>query len=602
VPSHSLNAAQFPTGTLRTPTFQLPPISEKICFFLSWILLGVGVATMALTVMLVVYSYSPVMYVDHWAFTYQLIKGKANMWDFGPAHDNIWAILWAQHNGHRIVFPKLFYLADLFVFGGRNIFLRILNYTLQVFQLFVFGYLLCRQPNISGNTRRSAFGVAAFCLFCPAQRDVFMSGWEVAYVLPFVCATAAFAFLAFARRLETIRIWPCVAIAWIFAVVGSFSLASGFLIWPVLLAEIVAFRLPKKIFLATAGLTVLFAGVNLIGYKAPTNTDFKGALRHPDRVVSFCFQIMCSAWTDFSYPAGVVLALAGLLICFGLLFRDILVGKPDHRLRVALSCTGVYMALTVFLTGVTRWNLGFAGRYEAGALAFWCVCAIGIYTFVGNRWLGRGLIAVQLVTCSIMISGAKQIQPLMQEAKTRKQYFHMAEVALVAKVNDQTALSLVSPPQWSMDSLDFLSKHHLSLYSTTPASMIGKQLMKNYSIHSDSCSGAVQTVLPVSDARWPGIAVSGWAWRDRAGAPIMEVLFTGNNGTIIGIGSSDLLIKDHKGQPAGRAANATWKGFLPLSAQSQTIRVYGIDSSKSVCSLNGGTPVDVGQALRASAR
>ena len=170
-------------------------IVGQIASILSWVLIAAGLATIVILLVIVIRSYSPVPTVDHSAFLYQLAQRKADMWDFNVSKPraNMWAILWAQHNGHRIVFPKLFYVTDLLIFGGRIIFLRVVNFLLEIVQLCVFGYLLTRLGNISKVVVRSILGVAAFCLFCPLQADIFTSGWEVAYLIPFVSATIAFA-------------------------------------------------------------------------------------------------------------------------------------------------------------------------------------------------------------------------------------------------------------------------------------------------------------------------------------------------------------------------------------------------------------------------
>src|SRR5437588_9414572 len=128
---------------------------------LSWLVLAGGIATILFTVTLIVLAYSPVASVDHWFFLYEISHRKTSFWgpDISHARASTLQILWAQHNDHRIVFPKVLYLADLALFKGRSIFLLVSVCISQLGELFLLAYLLARSEKVSGNEFRSAIGV-----------------------------------------------------------------------------------------------------------------------------------------------------------------------------------------------------------------------------------------------------------------------------------------------------------------------------------------------------------------------------------------------------------------------------------------------------------
>ena len=73
-----------------------PVVLDRLFQFLLWVALALGIGTAGFMGYLTVRSYSPVPWMDPWFFIYQL------------DHLSRWSLLWAQHNEHRIAFPKLF--------------------------------------------------------------------------------------------------------------------------------------------------------------------------------------------------------------------------------------------------------------------------------------------------------------------------------------------------------------------------------------------------------------------------------------------------------------------------------------------------------------
>lgn len=76
--------------------------------------------------------FSPIPYGDQWdgelGFYKDLIDGN-------------YAVFWAQHMEHRIVFSRVLFWLDIVLFGGRNVFTIVANYVL----LFAVALVLWRE-------------------------------------------------------------------------------------------------------------------------------------------------------------------------------------------------------------------------------------------------------------------------------------------------------------------------------------------------------------------------------------------------------------------------------------------------------------------------
>ena len=129
----------------------LKTLARACSFLIFWL----GLSTMVLTIVLVIISYSPAPYLDQW-----------RMLDLFARHNGAisLSLLWLQFNEHRQFIPNLFYLADLYIAGGRNIFLLISIFLVQVVHLCAWGYIFRKVADFTGASLRTALGITAFCL------------------------------------------------------------------------------------------------------------------------------------------------------------------------------------------------------------------------------------------------------------------------------------------------------------------------------------------------------------------------------------------------------------------------------------------------------
>ncbi len=85
------------------------PSDSRLSVFLSYAVLLAGIGAGIASAYIVITTYSPLPHWDEWALFDHLATSNASL-----------SWLWAQHNEHRILVPKLFFLLDLYFFRGKD--------------------------------------------------------------------------------------------------------------------------------------------------------------------------------------------------------------------------------------------------------------------------------------------------------------------------------------------------------------------------------------------------------------------------------------------------------------------------------------------------
>jgi hypothetical protein len=567
--------------------------SAAISNAFSWGLLLGGIATVGVVLYITILAYSPVPWMDPWFFYYQLDQGHLSFLQF----------LWAQHNGHRIILPKLFDLWDLYWSRGNGILLLSSIYAVQALHFGVLVYCLRKLGFQSGAVFRSSAGILLFCLFSPAKREDFICGWEIAYVLPIFLSTLAFVCFAFASLRPKVNSWsPMILVGWISALAGAFSLTSGFLIWPMLCLEAAILRLPRRILLITAALGSAALVINSIGFQQGFQTAQKpivGATIHnPGRVLSFFQFLLAESIGPVSFVLGSVLAWAGILLCLGAV---VLLLKKQSALTVfelLLLIITLNAAAAVSLIAVARWNTGFTNRYEEPVLLFWAALALLALCMVRRSGGQIGVIILQIVFLVVMITATKQVPPLMAEAKLHRQLLDLAGSAFVSHVMDPAAVQYVSMPmEWTFGELKFLEKRKAALYSKAPMSLIGTNVHWANEIRSGACSGRVGHFQFDEDPTWPGFTIRGQAWNEVENKPVQWFAVTDERGNILGVGGNDSLIRNSK----SGTRHSSWTAFVSDAQTGKAVRIYGLLHHGQICTVDGGTSVILRKQLPISA-
>ena len=355
-----------------------------------------GVALLvASTLAVIIRTYSPLPKWDHWEEIVWLKSYYAGHWHFSD--------LLRQHNEHRLLFPRLFLLADWFLFRGRNIFVLLAILILQAGHAWVFIREVRVWKELPIAVRLTIISIVVALFFSGANLDNFSWPFQIQFILPFYAGTVAlYALIRYAEQSAEGRIgsaaagWLAVSAASGF--VATYSLASGILIWPVLLVTGSFLRLKARILLLLGGIFGLLAVQYFSGYhQVAGHGSVLVALRHPFGILAYVGSYIALPVAKINRIVGTLVGLAALGGCAWAACR--IVRRPLLS-RLSVLSLGVMMYITAgaFITAVGR--MGIASpeatfRYATPVCIFWvCTLLLAISETEGLRQRSIAIAAV----------------------------------------------------------------------------------------------------------------------------------------------------------------------------------------------------------------
>ena len=508
---------------------------------LSYAILFGGLLTIAVTLYMVVTTYSSLPFWDGW-------EGFRFAANGGGLFSLAW--LWRLHNEHWMMIPKLFLAADIRLFQGRQAFLLASIFAIQLIHLALLSWSMHVLGGWRGAIWRSGTGLAALCLFCPSQYENFVWSFQVDFVLPHLLATLSFvALLLYWAKLQAQperQPSPKFLVVSVLSALGAtFSLSSGILLWPLLVLAAVYLRLRVQAilsFLAFGAASIsayLYYYVRSESFAVPMRS-----LRAPFNVLQYFLRYFLSSWPQFGiHHQDFIIMLVVLL----LLLPVISYVRNFRAFSIQLVLTIFYCLATALITAAGRVNLGVSqaasSRYQTVALLFWCS--------LGLLWLGGAFLArqrlwylvAQICLLAIFVAAALRTNGPIEQAQRRVFGLKAAAAALLTGVNDPLSLSWVYPDaELFATTVPYMKANRLSVFSDRLASVLGKPLESVFPLaNPNECSGALESVLPVNDsngpALGPGQRLVGWVYdRGRQRLPLTVVVTT--NGTIVGVGAT----------------------------------------------------------------
>lgn len=264
---------------------------------------------------------------DQWSqmmpFIAQDLEGKLRLQDFQ-----------AQHQEHRILFPRIFmlYLSRLTHWDTRvEIWLQIPAALLVVFNLEMI--------------RRRAGGsvwlipVAAAWLISPQAWEVWMQGFMLHFWAPLLCLTGIL-WLGYCRLGA---LW-CVLLSF----VAMYSHAGGLFCWPIALLVLWHARQKLDDIIATAVFGLILGVVYFWDFQPERQNQYATALHHPIQATRYFFGYLGNGFGfGTSLPAMELSIVVGLV--FFALFDWQFWRRPDHSfpwLLLGLFAIGLAAAST----------------------------------------------------------------------------------------------------------------------------------------------------------------------------------------------------------------------------------------------------------------
>ena len=551
------------------------------------VLAGLALFVAASTAYWQVRSTFAIPYWDQWAAVFDYFRFRSG--EIGVRG------LFAQSNEHRIFFPRLIMFADLAWFGGRNAFNITMSDAFQVAHLVLL--LWMGRPILA----RSSAGWAA-CAFIAAamltgsQYENIYWGFQSQFVMVYLFASlslAAAAWLPPAGRATPAALAP-LAFCLLSAVVATFSMANGLLVWPLVI--IVALLRGAGWPALSTALAVAAASTAFYahGY-APvaTHTPVAAALHRPLDAASYGLTYLGAvvAPQDVAWARGLGVLLT--LVLAALAARRM--ARRDPLDRVELFSWGVvlFVLLSAGATTLGRFEFGAAQalspRYVTPDAALWSAAAI---LALGEARASRAAVAQILggVALALLTAWLALVdQPLsFDRMADHAAKMAAASEAVVVGVTDPATLADLGPSAEQVGRVAALLKARaLSAFGSREAGWMGGRIERIFTVRDDpSCLGDVDAVRDLGPDGAGGAAVAGWAWDGTEGHGPADVVFTDGGGTVVGFGRGQLRRPD---VPAARSAvrsdRVGWRGYLSPDRGPDLVAYAVSDDGRTVCPI-----------------
>ncbi len=533
-----------------------------------------GVATFLLilhSVFSVWTLYQPLPLDDHMDF----------MIDMQRWYDGVWqaADLWKQHNEHRILIPRLFFLIDVLFFNGDNVFLITLNIVLQALHVLLFWHIIA-QADLPRPAHGAAVCASALFLLSAANLDNFLWAFQIQFILVFFAVSAACValFTCSSRRGR----WLALTI--VLGFIATFSLANGVLVWPLLigLAVIGGLGWRTTSMIAIAGFVI--GGSCLLSFQPhPGHASPLESVRQPLTVLHYTalylsgpFGRLLGRWF------GVALGSLGLLVTLSLAIEAMWNRRRLSTARLVLLGIGGFVVASAFVTALGRINFpleqALSARYFTPALIYWIATIVSCLAqrspLLWRRRAAVGLGLGCLVVLSVLLVPQQYAE--IRRWTVRTNDVKVGTAALLVNVQDDEAVRAIYPfPYRVWLGNDMLRAHQLSIYSKPLPALLGHSIEDIALItFSPPCSGAIDpgSIVTVAAGSRGGFRLSGWIEKQKSAVSPDLIALVSESGTIVGLGVTR--------PPAGfltsrrRRSASTWTGYVAERFQARRIAAY----------------------------
>lgn len=306
---------------------------------------------------------------DQWNFVPLLGKSYESGITFGD--------LWAQHNEHRLLFPRLIMLGMAHASRYNIVWelIVILLLAAATFSLLWRQFLrTARDRGYSGFPW--ALPVFSLLIFTLGQAENWLWGWQIQIFLNVLAAVAGLSLLG-GREFRWSQFWSAVGLG----IVATYSFANGLIFWP--LGFLALLLVPpgnkRQKNLALSSWTaftalVLFSYLYQFRYQSPSGKPWTQFLSQPGEYLIYLLKYLGRPVIN---TEGYALALGfiGLVLFGAFSFLFLRNKRGEARASLPFFLFGLYSLGCGLLTGVGRVGFGSAqamsGRYVPFSALIW---------------------------------------------------------------------------------------------------------------------------------------------------------------------------------------------------------------------------------------
>lgn len=430
-----------------------------------------------------------VPYADEFSLAPILAKASSNSITF--------ADLWAQHNEHRYVFPRLIFI--LFARFADSDFLRAEMF-FSAFLAALVAVLLWAliRRTITQSLQKSLLlsSLVTLLLFSPVQAENWTWGFQfVLFLANLFCAAGVV--LAFSRQRIELRFFGCLLIA----IVATFSFGNGILLWvltfpaAIILGRLIGGKLHLGwlvgwTFSAIGTLTPYFIDFHRPG-QIPT-IGYAGTLKYFAYVAAFLGSHLSRA-NSFESSVPAICAGTTLLGLYSAAayyaFRHIRDSQVLTRM-FPWFCLGAYAILSACFAAAARIGFGVQqaldSRYTSFSL-YLSIGAIGLVTIAGQHIRSCGLkkyghhllraetalLTAFLCSClTAYVWGSQTMKATERSRRIGKAALLFANVLDSGSVYEKHLIANASDARRFTNQLDQIGLFHPRLYTSADISML----------------------------------------------------------------------------------------------------------------------------------
>ncbi|MFL6415083.1 MAG: hypothetical protein ACJ74Y_05370 [Bryobacteraceae bacterium] len=494
--------------------------------------------------------------------------------------------LWRQHNEHRILFPEIVFALDHLLFAGRQILPVVISSCCYIGAIFILGRKFWCDANTSITLKTQALVLGGVITGWPLS--VYVLGTP--FLLPWTLLQLAVVLaLASAVRFAENSGPHWLAICITSAVVATYSVANGVLLWPILLTVAVLLHAPRSRLIALAVAAAISVGVFFVGYQRP-GVPLLASIQHPVYSIGFVLSYFSMPFGALRQPAfGLAFGLVSLTLWATCIARNFRRPRRASPFFVVASGYFGFLLLTAGLTSVARVNLADSGfgnakatRYLTFPLLGWAVLvAFTLALAYRPRW--RTFSTRVILVGAMIVVGFMQIR-LGRWLRINDSYVafqQWAAISLQNDVYDTAFLGSVFPEEAFIEHfLPLLRKGHKSIFADPVVETIGRDFRSLFHLaKSEREAGGVLRITPVKE----GVSVVGWAANlDRGGRD--TVLLVDGLGEIVGFGRHLRAGVPQQLRSLPAKTSQTWVGFINRQYGSSSFAPYIVDLKAKIAS------------------
>lgn len=528
----------------------------------------------------VVQTYTPMPFMDQW----DIVTLKRAVEDRGL----LWIDLFFQHNEHRILFPRLIFLADYAWFEGRNILNLIVNGLTQLLGVLLIVKAL--DAGRRGPLETLGLAAAASMIVSLAQYENFFWGFQVQFLGVYAAgAWGIYAYFQADAAADAKRRWAWGLLAVACAVYATFNMANG--VFAGFAAALAAVLCRRKLWVSALPLVVagLLLAIYLQDYNSPAHhASPSETLEHPVRYIAFLMAYLGGPWTFRTPNAAVVAGALGVAATAAMFLHIVVRQRPLTATQRAMFGIVLFIGMTAGVTTMGRLNFGLihsqSARYFTAALWFWAAQAV-FWVIAARDWptpsrraLAGVLVLALLMFVPMQWLGLKQIREIQQSLLA-------GESAVLGDVYSHDVLRFMHPDTNAvLERGRWLESQRLALYAD-PRPTPGP-LSRWTIVDPSRCRGSFDGAKIEAGATAQGF---GWGWDLRGRRRVSHVLIADDRGSVIGVSETGLHRPDvDRALPEVTHSRVGFVNVFPLREGELT--AFGQLADGTLCRLGAWTP------------